>query len=203
MFSVIANTQAATASGSSPTTTMQEQFREQVIQAYDNVAVLSKLKGLFHSEQSVPGKNSVVYSIRGRVSTARGVKAGGALPVQGSADTLNLTLTYDAAEYMDLPYDKNELQDARYQLAAQDASNEVIRAVNDEETRIMHALWKTAQLSAATGYMPAPVLSTLSASVSGDDVNQANAFSLDNTGAERAYKLMTQVKTQTRYGTYL
>jgi len=203
MFSVIQNTQAATASGSSPTTTNQEQFREQVIQAYDNVAVLSKMNGLFHSEAAQQGKSSVVYTIRGRSSTARSTKAGGALPVQGTADSLNLTLTYDAAEYLDQPYDKNEMGDARYQLAAQDASNEVVRAVNDEETRIMHALHKTALLSAATGYMPAPVLQTVSASVSGDDVNQTNAFPLTNTGAERAFEYITKIKTQTRYGTYL
>ena len=203
MFSVMMNTQNATASGSSPTTVMQEQFRESVIQAYSDVSVLSKMTGLFHTEQAQPGKNSVVYTIRGRSSTNRAVKAAGELPDQGTADSLNLTLTYDKAEYLDIPYDKNEYGDTRYQLAAQDAANEVIRATNDRETRIMHALWKTAQLSAATGYMPAPILSTLSASISGDDVNQTNGFSLDNTGAERAFQYMTKLKTQTRFGTYL
>lgn len=203
MFSVIQNTQAATASGSSPTTTMQDQFREQVIQAYDNVTVLSKMNGLFHSEQAQQGKNAVVYTIRGRSSTSRATKAAGELPQQGIADSLNISLTYDAAEYLDQPYDKNEMGDARYQLAAQDASNEVIRAVNDEEIRIMHALWKTAQLTALTGYLQAPVLKTISASVSGNDVNQANAFPLSDTGAELAFKTITQVKTLTRFGSYL
>lgn len=195
MFSVIANVQSTSGS---PTSVMQDQFRETLIAAYENMTVVTKL-GIAHQEQAQPGKNTIVYSIRGQGTSlpSRSTKAVGDLPQQGAAATYNITSTYDEAEYLDYNYDHDKYGDTRFQVAAADTQIELIRAAEDREKRFMAMLTKASQAAALTGFDPAPVL----AQTATGSTTMAAIFTNDNTGAELVFKYVVQIKTQMRSGT--
>lgn len=193
MFSVINSLH--TASGS-PTSLLQDQFRTEVMGIYENTSEITKF-GIAHQERCAPGKNTVVYTLRGRVATARATKAKGDLPVQGSASSYDITARIEAAEYMDQNYDRDEAGDARFTMYAADAGNEVIRANEDQAKRFMAMLYITSLLPALSGFSQAPGYEKLTAAAL-TTINDSGAYSLDNTGAERLYLYMTNLKREMR-----
>lgn len=188
MFSVVAN--LLTNQGT-PNTHQQDQFAESMHAVYgDNT--ITAIDMVCSKRMLSPGKNNDVETLLGRNPTARATKAKGDMPIAGESDEYNIQLSTDSSEYMDEHFDWDTMGDARFPAMTDRAQQAVIVAKNDRQKRFFHKLWQTAQLSAISGFDPAPVLIVL-----GDAAYTSIELGLplDNTGAERLFKTMVQTKT--------
>lgn len=191
MFGVIAS---LTVAGGSPATTQQAVFENYVRDIYDNTAFVAKM-GIAEKRQTAAGTDSgsaAVFTIAGRASASSATKAKGVPFAEGESSKYNIVTTYNAPEGLKQNYDWTDLGDARFNTMAQDASTQVVVEGEIRDKRFIAMLYITARLAALAGYLQAP----------GDIIHTDPAYtsfnayySLDNTGAERVYADLVDVKT--------
>ena len=188
-FSVIASLK--TASGS-PTSMQQAQFEGTVRKMWEDTTVLSKY-GIANSNPTAKGSTGCIFTLRSRAATSSATKAKGASFVEGTASSYNITTTYEAPEGLEQNYDWTEEADARYNTMAIDAANQVLVETEQREQRLVAALYKAATASAISGYTQSP-----GAAIHGSGSTYSaitGYYSQDNTGAERVYADLVDLKT--------